>query len=321
MSGAAGPAARATSTKAGMRLAKDDHAGAEGARLGRPRPERGSRVRSALARMPFRPEFVGAAVPVAALVAASASPSALDGLIGFNLGLALVIACAGFGPVRFPLPDAIPGLLMLATVPRLAAMLAGATFILARSPPGEIAGRLAGAFGGSLGAGLVALAATAAAHVVLAGRIAARAAGASRQFDRRVLPAAQTAIEAALRRGAIEPAEGLRERAALAGTSVALAAAARVAVVLKGEALVVPMVAAAVAGAGFWLGGPETGAGPAPQTALQTALLAVACGLACQVPALTLALAATTALDRVADAASAPARPARTDTPRPGWSG
>jgi type III secretion protein V len=243
--------------------------------------------------------FAAAVLGAVSLLVAPVPPPLLD--LGLALSLALsasvlLAALLAREPLRL---SALPAILLLGTLLRLALSVASTRLVLTR---GE-AGRVVQALGevlvrGSPVAGAVVFAILTLVQLLVVARGAERVAEVAARFALDALPGKQMSIDADLRNGAVDAAEARRRRRALEREGQLHGAMDGALKFVKGDA-VAGVAVVLVNAAGGLCAGLARGMG-LEAAARRYLLLAVGDGLASQLPGLLMAVAAGVAVTRVA---------------------
>lgn len=243
--------------------------------------------------------FAAAVLGAVSLLVAPVPPPLLD--LGLALSLALsasvlLAALLAREPLRL---SALPAILLLGTLLRLALSVASTRLVLTR---GE-AGRVVQALGevlvrGSPVAGAVVFAILTLVQLLVVARGAERVAEVAARFALDALPGKQMSIDADLRNGAVDAAEARRRRRALEREGQLHGAMDGALKFVKGDA-VAGVAVVLVNAAGGLCAGLVRGMG-LEAAARRYLLLAVGDGLASQLPGLLMAVAAGVAVTRVA---------------------
>lgn len=243
--------------------------------------------------------FAAAVLGAVSLLVAPVPPPLLDLGLALSLGLsASVLLAALLAPEPLRL-SALPALLLLGTLLRLALSVASTRLVLTR---GE-AGRVVQALGevlvrGSPVAGAVVFAILTLVQLLVVARGAERVAEVAARFALDALPGKQMSIDADLRNGAVDAAEARRRRRALEREGQLHGAMDGALKFVKGDA-VAGVAVVLVNAAGGLCAGLFRGMG-LEAAARRYLLLAVGDGLASQLPGLLMAVAAGVAVTRVA---------------------
>jgi type III secretion protein V len=243
--------------------------------------------------------FALSVLSIVALLVMPVGPALLDAGLALSLALSatiLVVTLFSRGALRFA---TFPTLLLLTTLFRLALAVGSTRLVIGR---GE-AGRIVEAFGrvvvqGNVVLGAVVFAILTLVQLLVVAKGAERVAEVAARFTLDALPGKQMAIDADLRAGFIDAAEGRRRRRALERESALFGAMDGALKFVKGDALagvaivLVNAVGGLAAGAlkGMALG----------EAARRYVVLAIGDGLAAQLPALLVAVSAAVAVTRVA---------------------
>ncbi len=243
-------------------------------------------------------------VGVAALIMVPVPTPVVDTLLTLNLTLAIVVLLAAITTPSTRTLSALPGLLVLTTLFRLALNVSTTRLILGQGHAGEVVAAF-GEFvvaGSYLVGGVVFAILTIVQFVVIANG-AGRVAEVGARFALDALPGSQAAIDADLRSGAIGRPEAERRRRELATESRLFGALDGAMRFVRGDA-----VAALIITGVNLLGGVAVGAtthGMAAGEALRTyGLLTIGDGIAAQLPAVLISVAAGLAVTRVDDPAA-----------------
>jgi type III secretion protein V len=264
---------------------------------------RAARLLEALAlRRRGTPDVLLAAAVLGAvsLLVAPVPPAVVDAGLALSLGLSAALLLAALLS-REPLQlTALPSVLLLTTVLRLALSVASTRLVLVRGEAGRVVRAMGEAVvGGNLVAGAVVFAVVTLVQILVVTKGAERVAEVAARFALDALPGKQMSVDADLRAGAIDAADARRRRRELEREGRLHGAMDGALKFVKGDALA--GVAIALVNVG---GGLATGLlrGLPLETALRRyAVLAVGDGLAAQVPGLLVSVAAGVAVTRVAD--------------------
>ncbi len=240
-------------------------------------------------------------VSLAALIIVPVPTPVVDALITLNLAAAIVLLLAALSAQSIKSLSALPGLLLLTTLFRLALNVSTTRLILVQADAGGVV-QAFGEFvvGGSyLVCGVVFAILTVVQYLVIASG-AGRVAEVAARFALDALPGAQAAIDADLRSGAIGRPEAERRRQELTTESRLFGALDGAMKFVRGDA-----IAALVITAFNLLGGIAVGAMtqdmPASEALRTYGLLTIGDGLAAQIPAVLVSVAAGLAVTRVDD--------------------
>lgn len=240
-------------------------------------------------------------VCVTALIIVPVPPAVVDALLTLNLAGATILLLAALSAPTLRSLSALPGLLLLATLFRLALNVSTTRLILGQADAGTVV-QAFGEFvvaGSYLVGGVVFAILTVVQYVVIASG-AGRVAEVGARFALDALPGAQAAIDADLRSGSIGRPEAERRRRELTTESRLYGALDGAMRFVRGDA-----VAALVITAVNLVGGIAVGSltqQMSASEALRTyGLLTIGDGLAAQIPAVLLSVAAGLAVTRVDD--------------------
>ncbi|MEZ4395144.1 MAG: FHIPEP family type III secretion protein [Polyangiales bacterium] len=247
------------------------------------------------------PREAGVFVAVGALILLLVLPLpgwALDGLLALNLGAAVLTLLVAARATSNAMLGALPSVLLLATVARLAIEVAATRAILTRGDAGALipaVGRVA--LGGDWVVGAAVFAVLVGVQYLVVTRGAERVAEVAARFALDALPGRQMSLEAAVRAGLIDGVAASRERAALADESAFHASMDGAMKFVRGDALAGALIAAVNLLGGAAVGTLRDGSG-AIESLRRYGVLAVGEGLLAQVPSLLCALAAALAVTR-----------------------
>ncbi|GGK18024.1 flagellar biosynthesis protein FlhA [Pilimelia terevasa] len=225
----------------------------------------------------------------------------LDVLIALNITGALLILLVSMF-VQKPLEFSVfPGLLLVATLFRLALNISATRLVLTDG----FAGKVIDAFGhfvvgGSLVVGLVIFLILVIVQMVVVTKGAERVAEVGARFTLDAMPGKQMAIDADLNAGLIDDVEAKRRRAEVASESDFYGAMDGASKFVKGDAIAAVIITAINLLGGFAVGMMQKGL--SPQESIETySLLTVGDGLVSQIPALLLSVATGLIVTRSAD--------------------
>ncbi|MER2249765.1 type III secretion system export apparatus subunit SctV [Methylorubrum podarium] len=254
-----------------------------------------------LRRLPASPDIAVALVVILsiAMMVLPMPHLLVDSLIGFNLGfsvLLLMVALYVRSPLEF---SALPGIILISTVFRLALTITTARLILAEGDAGEII-RTFGEFviSGNLIVGLVVFLIITLVQFIVIAKGAERVAEVGARFTLDALPGKQMAIDAELRNGDIDQAQAKARRATLERESQLYGAMDGAMKFVKGDAIAGLVVIAVNMIGGLAIGMLVRGM-PAGQALHEYTLLSIGDALISQIPALLLSLTAGTIVTRV----------------------
>jgi type III secretion protein V len=235
----------------------------------------------------------------ASLLVAPVPAWLVDAGLALSLGLSaslLVTALLAREPLRL---SALPALLLLSTLLRLALSVASTRLVLSRGQAGRVIQALGEvAMHGSALAGAVVFAVLTLVQLLVVAKGAERVAEVAARFALDALPGKQMSIDADLRHGALDAAEARRRRRAVEREGQLHGAMDGALKFVKGDALagVAIVLVNLVGGLASCLA-----RGLSPEAALhRAAALAIGDGLASQIPGLLAAVAAGVAVTRVA---------------------
>lgn len=254
-----------------------------------------------LRRLPASPDIAVALVVILsiAMMVLPMPHLLVDSLIGFNLGfsvLLLMVALYVRSPLEF---SALPGIILISTVFRLALTITTARLILAEGDAGEII-RTFGEFviSGNLIVGLVVFLIITLVQFIVIAKGAERVAEVGARFTLDALPGKQMAIDAELRNGDIDQAQAKARRAVLERESQLYGAMDGAMKFVKGDAIAGLVVIAVNMIGGLAIGMLTRGMS-AGQALHEYTLLSIGDALISQIPALLLSLTAGTIVTRV----------------------
>ncbi len=254
-----------------------------------------------LRRLPASPDIAVALVVILsiAMMVLPMPHLLVDSLIGFNLGfsvLLLMVALYVRSPLEF---SALPGIILISTVFRLALTITTARLILAEGDAGDII-RTFGEFviSGNLIVGLVVFLIITLVQFIVIAKGAERVAEVGARFTLDALPGKQMAIDAELRNGDIDQAQAKARRATLERESQLYGAMDGAMKFVKGDAIAGLVVIAVNMIGGLAIGMLTRGM-PAGQALHEYTLLSIGDALISQIPALLLSLTAGTIVTRV----------------------
>ena len=181
-----------------------------------------ARLRKMLAGAPSSPDLMIALVLVltVAMMILPMPILVVDGLIGFNLGFAVLLLMVSVY-VKTPLEfSSLPGVILISTVFRLALTITTTRLILSEADAGDII-RTFGEFviGGNVIVGLVVFLIITLVQFIVIAKGAERVAEVGARFTLDALPGKQMAIDAEMRNGDIDAAEARRRRGDLESES------------------------------------------------------------------------------------------------------
>ncbi|WFT96730.1 type III secretion system export apparatus subunit SctV [Bradyrhizobium barranii] len=258
-------------------------------------------LRNLIARAPAHPDLMVALVLLLAiaLMIIPIPIVAIDTLIGFNLGLAILLLMVALHlntPVDF---SSLPGVILISTVFRLALTVATTRLILAEGDAGSIIHTFGDfVISGNIAVGIVIFLIVTMVQFVVLAKGAERVAEVSARFTLDALPGKQMAIDAELRNGHIDQHEARSRRAVLEQESQLHGAMDGAMKFVKGDAIAGLIVICI-----NMLGGISIGLlsrGMSLDEALhQYTLLTIGDALISQIPALLLSITAATIVTRV----------------------
>ena len=243
-------------------------------------------------------------VGVAALILVPVPTPVVDTLLTLNLTVAIVVLLAAITTPSTRALSALPGLLVLTTLFRLALNVSTTRLILGQGDAGEVV-RAFGEFvvGGSHLVGGVVFAILTIVQFVVISNGASRVAEVGARFALDALPGAQAAIDADLRGGVIHRPEAERRRRELATESRLFGALDGAMRFVRGDAVAALFITGVNLLGGLAVGGASHGM--AADEALRTyGLLTIGDGIAAQLPAVLISVAAGLAVTRVDDPAA-----------------
>ncbi len=224
----------------------------------------------------------------------------LDGLLAFNIGLAVALLMASLftpSPLSF---SSFPTLLVITTLFRVGLEVSTTRLILADADAGSVVH----AFGSSVVAsnlvvGLVVFAVITIVQLIVVSRGAERVAEVSARFALDAMPGKQMAIDAELRSGAIDADTARKRRADLERESSLYGAMDGAMRFVKGDAIaaIIIVVINLIGGLVIGIGSRGMTAGEAIRT---YSLLSIGAGLVAQIPSLLVAVGAGLLVTRVA---------------------
>ncbi|MGA7807178.1 MAG: type III secretion system export apparatus subunit SctV [Bradyrhizobium sp.] len=226
----------------------------------------------------------------------------VDVLIAANLAASVLILLTAFY-IAEPLDlSALPSLVLIATLFRLAIIISTARLILLQADAGEIISAF-GSFvvGGNIAVGLVVFLIITVAQFVVITKGAERVAEVAARFTLDALPGRQMSIDGDLRGGDIDRAEARRQRHRLTRESHLYGAMDGAMKFVRGDAIAGIVIIAVNLIGGLAIGSMQRGL--SLSEAVQTySLLTVGDGLVAQIPALLVSVAAGTVVTRVGTA-------------------
>jgi type III secretion protein V len=226
----------------------------------------------------------------------------VDVLIAANLAASVLILLTAFY-IAEPLDlSALPSLVLIATLFRLAIIISTARLILLQADAGEIISAF-GSFvvGGNIAVGLVVFVIITVAQFVVITKGAERVAEVAARFTLDALPGRQMSIDGDLRGGDIDRAEARRQRQRLTRESHLYGAMDGAMKFVRGDAIAGIVIIAVNLIGGLAIGSMQRGL--SLSEAVQTySLLTVGDGLVAQIPALLISVAAGTVVTRVGTA-------------------
>lgn len=228
----------------------------------------------------------------------------VDVLIGLNIGLSILVLVVAFYIVHSVEFSALPPLILLSTLFRLALSITTTRLILLHGD----AGHIVKAFGdfviaGQVVVGLVVFLIITVAQFVVITKGAERVAEVAARFTLDAMPGKQMSIDNDLRNGDIDQAEARRRRSRLERESQMFGAMDGAMKFVKGDAIASLVILAVNLLGGMMIGMVERGM--SFSDAVHTySLLTVGDGLIAQIPALLISVAAGTVVTRVNSAGS-----------------
>lgn len=255
-----------------------------------------------LARFAYRSDVVIAVlVLVAITMMVFPLPTWLvDLLITFNIAFSVLILLASLhaaNPLQF---SAMPAVILIATLFRLAITITTTRLILLQADAGNIVTAFGNfVVGGSIAVGLIIFFIITIAQFVVIAKGAERVAEVAARFTLDALPGKQMSIDAALRNGDIDQTQARVMRLALERESQFFGAMDGAMKFVKGDVLAGIVIILVNLVGGFAVGMLQNGMGFA-EAAATYSLLSVGDGLVSQIPALLVAVAAGTMVTRVA---------------------
>jgi type III secretion protein V len=226
----------------------------------------------------------------------------VDVLITANLAVSVLILLTAFY-ISEPLDlSALPSLILIATLFRLAIIISTARLILLQADAGEIISAF-GSFvvGGNIAVGLVVFVIITVAQFVVITKGAERVAEVAARFTLDALPGRQMSIDGDLRGGDIDRAEARRQRHRLTRESHLYGAMDGAMKFVRGDAIAGIVIIAVNLIGGLAIGSMQRGL--SLSEAVETySLLTVGDGLVAQIPALLVSVAAGTVVTRVGTA-------------------
>ncbi|AGS25295.1 type III secretion system export apparatus subunit SctV [Rhizobium etli] len=257
-------------------------------------------LRNVIARAPANPDLMVALMLLLA-IGMMIMPIPLvvvDGLIGFNLGFAvllLMVALYVGTPLEF---SSLPGVILISTVFRLALTVATSRLILAEGEAGSIIHTFGDfVISGNIVVGFVIFLVVTMVQFLVLAKGAERVAEVAARFTLDALPGKQMAIDAELRNGHIDQHESRRRRAVLEKESQLYGAMDGAMKFVKGDA-----IAGLVVISINLLGGISIGLSkglPFGKVLHQYTLLTIGDALIAQIPALLLSIASAIIVTRV----------------------
>ncbi|MGY3622253.1 type III secretion system export apparatus subunit SctV [Bradyrhizobium sp. USDA 10063] len=258
-------------------------------------------LRNFLARAPAQPDLMVALMLLLAVgMMIMPIPSvAIDTLIGFNLGLAILLLMVALyisTPLDF---SSLPGVILISTVFRLALTIATTRLILAEGDAGSIIHTFGDfVISGNIAVGIVIFLIVTMVQFIVLAKGAERVAEVSARFTLDALPGKQMAIDAELRNGHIDQNEARSRRAALERESQLHGAMDGAMKFVKGDAIAGLVVICINMLGGISIG--QLSKGMSFEEALhQYTLLTIGDALISQIPALLLSITAATIVTRV----------------------
>ncbi|MGY8678343.1 type III secretion system export apparatus subunit SctV [Bradyrhizobium sp. UFLA05-153] len=228
---------------------------------------------------------------------------AIDTLIGFNLGFAILLLMVALHisrPVDF---SSLPGVVLISTVFRLALTIATTRLILAEGDAGSIIHTFGDfVISGNIAVGIVIFLVVTMVQFIVLAKGAERVAEVAARFTLDALPGKQMAIDAELRNGHIDQNEARSRRAALEKESQLYGAMDGAMKFVKGDAIAGLMVICINMLGGVSIGLLSKGM-PLDEAVHQYTLLTIGDALIAQIPALLLSITAATIVTRVNGAA------------------
>jgi type III secretion protein V len=260
-----------------------------------------ARLKKMLARAPSSPDLMIALVLVltVAMMILPMPILVVDGLIGFNLGFAVLLLMVSVY-VKTPLEfSSLPGVILISTVFRLALTITTTRLILSEADAGDII-RTFGEFviGGNVIVGLVVFLIITLVQFIVIAKGAERVAEVGARFTLDALPGKQMAIDAEMRNGDIDAAEARRRRGDLESESQFYGAMDGAMKFVKGDAVAGLVVIAVNLIGGITIGALHRGM-TVGEAVREYTLLTVGDALISQIPALFLSITAATIVTRV----------------------
>ncbi|WP_036259195.1 type III secretion system export apparatus subunit SctV [Mesorhizobium sp. WSM3224] len=228
----------------------------------------------------------------------------IDALIGFNMGLAILLLMVALyisTPLEF---SSLPGVILISTVFRLALTIATTRLILAEGEAGSIIHTF-GEFviSGNIAVGIVIFLVVTMVQFMVLAKGAERVAEVAARFALDALPGKQMAVDAELRNGHIDADESRRRRGALEKESQLYGAMDGAMKFVKGDAIAGLLVIFINMLGGISIGLLSKGM-PIGEVLRHYTLLTIGDALISQIPALLLSITAATIVTRVTGAGS-----------------
>lgn len=228
----------------------------------------------------------------------------IDALIGFNMGLAILLLMVALyisTPLDF---SSLPGVILISTVFRLALTIATTRLILAEGEAGSIIHTFGDfVISGNIVVGFVIFLVVTMVQFMVLAKGAERVAEVAARFTLDALPGKQMAVDAELRNGHIDANESRRRRAALEKESQLYGAMDGAMKFVKGDAIAGLVVIFINMLGGISIGLLSKGM-PFSEVLHHYTLLTIGDALISQIPALLLSITAATIVTRVTGAAS-----------------
>ena len=223
----------------------------------------------------------------------------VDALIGFNLGVAILLMMTAVyldHPLRL---STLPGLILISTIFRLAMSITTTRLILAEGNAGQMVETF-GTFviGGNVIVGLVVFLIITIVHFIVIAKGSERVAEVAARFTLDAMPGKQMSIDAELRNGDIDNQTAARKRDELQRESQFYGAMDGTMKFVKGDAIAGLVIIVVNLLGGITIGMAQRGMSLTEAT-YKYSLLTVGDALISQIPALLLALAAGTVVTRV----------------------
>ncbi|MBA1142434.1 type III secretion system export apparatus subunit SctV [Mesorhizobium neociceri] len=263
-------------------------------------------MRNLIERAPANPDLMVALMLLLA-IAMMVMPvpiAVIDGLIGFNMGLAILLLMVALyisTPLEF---SSLPGVILISTVFRLALTIATTRLILAEGEAGSIIHTFGDfVISGNIVVGIVIFLVVTMVQFMVLAKGAERVAEVAARFTLDALPGKQMAVDAELRNGHIDAEESRRRRGALEKESQLYGAMDGAMKFVKGDAIAGLLVIFINMLGGISIGLLSKGM-PFGEVLHHYTLLTIGDALIAQIPALLLSITAATIVTRVTGAGS-----------------